>query len=230
MNVKRVKDKRNILSIESAVADGSVAIIREAHDQIAIREGAGCARAEKILSVIDGVLAEAHLTLKDIDLIAVSTGPGSYSGIRIGMATALGLANGLNIPCIGVSVLEALAFAAETPEPLVSAIPVGKNDVAWQAFDIKKAGVRASFGEPKLSSSFRFVEELEGFKSSVLYAQTELLSRLIEQFSPATVCVDAGTGLAGIVGRFASSRNEIGAALRPIYLRNKDATGRPAAF
>ena len=225
-----MKDNRNILAIECAVADGSVALIRGDGDEVVTREGSGCSRAEKIISIIDGVVNEAGLALPDIDLIAVSTGPGSYSGIRIGMSTALGLANALSVPCVGVSVLDAMASAAEISEPIVAAIPVGKNDVAWQAYEIKHDGHRSAAGEAHLSSPARLVAELERLRGSVLFAQTDLIYRLTERQHVVPRHVDAGTGLARFVGRFASSRKQDGSSLRPIYLRNADATGRPAAF
>ena len=218
------------MSIESAVADGSVAIISEEHGYVIKREGTGCSRAEKILSVIAGVLDEAGMTGRDLDLIAVSTGPGSYSGIRIGMSTAIGLGNALGLRCSGVSVLEAMAFCAVVQDPFVAAVPVGKTDVAWQLFETRKDGVRRAVNDPEVSSSSRFVEDLARVSGVIIFAQTELLTRVVGELPPTTVCLDAGIGLAEFVGRFASSTNQSGASLRPIYLRNRDATMRPAAF
>jgi len=101
-----VKEERsNILSIESAVAGGSVALFSVERGTILRHDGNDCSRAEKIISVVRSLLEEAGLTLPDLNMIAASTGPGSYSGIRIGLSTALGLTSALNIPIVGVSVL-----------------------------------------------------------------------------------------------------------------------------
>lgn len=225
--MKEGEASRNILAIESAVADGSIAIISEGSGRNIKREGAGCSRAEKIVSVIASVLDEAGMTLQDLHLIAVSIGPGSYSGIRIGMATAIGLGNALEIPCLGVSVLESMANGSRVSEPVVAAVPVGKTDVAWQAFEVGKDGVRTPIHEPQLSSYLTFVNDLERLPGAVLLAQTELLTR---ELPATTVFVDAGIGLAEFVGRFAASRNEPDDSLRPIYLRNRDAAVRRGAF
>lgn len=60
--------------------------------------------------MIDSALKVSQLEVADVDLFAISEGPGSFTGVRIGAATAKGLAFGTNKPCVGVSTLEALAF------------------------------------------------------------------------------------------------------------------------
>ncbi len=64
----------------------------------------------RLMPAMDRVLKDASLTMKDIDGIAVSLGPGSFTGLRIGIATAKGLAQGLNIPIVGIPTLDGLAF------------------------------------------------------------------------------------------------------------------------
>lgn len=65
--------------------------------------------SEKILPMIDEILKNSGYTIDDVELIAVSKGPGSFTGVRIGIATAKGLAFAKNVPIVGVSALEALA-------------------------------------------------------------------------------------------------------------------------
>ena len=69
----------------------------------------GVHTTETLLPAIELMLKNANLTLDDMHLIAVSAGPGSFTGVRIGVATAKGLAFGRELPCAGVSSLEALA-------------------------------------------------------------------------------------------------------------------------
>ncbi|SHI89691.1 tRNA threonylcarbamoyladenosine biosynthesis protein TsaB [Mesonia phycicola] len=87
--------------------DGEVVILKED------KEG-GYSHAEKLHVFIEEALAEANLTLKNLDAIAVSKGPGSYTGLRIGVSAAKGLCYSLNIPLISVSTLEALAHQVAT--------------------------------------------------------------------------------------------------------------------
>lgn len=64
----------------------------------------------RLMPAIDRMLKDASLTIKDLDGIAVSLGPGSFTGLRIGIATAKGLAQGLNIPVVGIPTLDGLVF------------------------------------------------------------------------------------------------------------------------
>jgi tRNA threonylcarbamoyladenosine biosynthesis protein TsaB len=223
-------ERTNILSIESAVAGGSVALFSAERGTILRNDGNDCSRAEKIISVVGSLLEEAGLTLSDLDMIAASTGPGSYSGIRIGLSTALGLTCALNIPLIGVSVLEAMANAAESEAPVIAAVPVGKSDVAWQPFEIRESGNRRPAENPVLMSSASFIDNLKCMPDSTLYAHSELLERLAGLIPDNTTWIDAGVGLAEYVGRFASSLDHTFKPPQPIYLRNSDMAFRTNAF
>ena len=77
--------------------------------------------AGRILAAADELLSEAGLSPRDISALAVGTGPGSFTGIRIGLAAARGLALALGVPVAGVSTLEALAAGAPGAVPVVDA-------------------------------------------------------------------------------------------------------------
>ncbi|MEP7147688.1 MAG: tRNA (adenosine(37)-N6)-threonylcarbamoyltransferase complex dimerization subunit type 1 TsaB [Acidobacteriota bacterium] len=228
MRAKR--DYTNILSIEAAVGGGSLALMTEGRATLVKQEGNLASRAEKIILVIEAVLDEAGLSLADLDMIAVSTGPGSYSGIRIGMATALGLGNALKIPCVGVSVLAAMAHVAGSHEPLIAAIPVGKNDVAFQPFESTRDGIQKSSKNCQLVSVATFVENLKNFPGFTVFAQTDLLRSIVQPVPKTRPWIDAGTGLAEFVGSFASLQQDLGSLARPIYLRNGDLPVRPNSY
>jgi tRNA threonylcarbamoyladenosine biosynthesis protein TsaB len=70
----------------------------------------GNTHSQTLLPMIESALKCAEWEIDDLDLFAVSNGPGSFTGVRIGVATVRGLAFGKNIPCAGVSTLEALAY------------------------------------------------------------------------------------------------------------------------
>lgn len=99
-----------ILGIETSTMTGSVALMDEerliAEYTLNLRE----THTSRLMPAIDRILKDASLTLKDLDGIAVSLGPGSFTGLRIGIATAKGLAQGLNIPIVGIPTLDGLAF------------------------------------------------------------------------------------------------------------------------
>lgn len=219
--------RRNVLSIESAVMNGSVALIREESGAVIKREGPECSRAEKLLSTISSLLDEAVLTLRDIDFVAASRGPGSYSGIRIGLSTALGLANSVGVPCVGVSVLEAMACGSELKGSFIVAIPVGKNDVAWQVFDVDGVGNCIVERSSELVSAASFIDELSRFPNTMVFCQTDLITRIGDRMPPTTALMDAGLGMAEFVGRLALRRGDAGDSIEPIYLRNPDSNRTP---
>ncbi|HUR98730.1 MAG TPA: tRNA (adenosine(37)-N6)-threonylcarbamoyltransferase complex dimerization subunit type 1 TsaB [Pyrinomonadaceae bacterium] len=228
--MKKTNRSRNVLALESAVAGGSVALIREEKKFVLNREGPECSRAENLLSIIAGILKEAELTLRDINLIAVSTGPGSYSGIRIGLSTAMGLGDALGVRCVGVSVLDAMAWAARLEGSFIVAVPVGKNDVAWQIFRTGGQGAPQGDSDPELLSSASFIDRLKGLPEVSLFGQRDLLDRIGDQIPLTTPRVDAGRGIAEMVGREAMRQGETDSPLRPIYLRNRDSDVRSARF
>ncbi len=76
--------------------------------------------------MIDEVLAEGDVTLRDLDAIGVGTGPGNFTGIRISVSAARGLALSLNIPAVGVSLFEALAVGTDGPLLRTIAAPRGE--------------------------------------------------------------------------------------------------------
>lgn len=99
-----------ILAVDSSAAVASVAILS---DNTVLGEyflDNGNTHSETILPMTESLLSRLSMTLDEIDLFAVSIGPGSFTGLRIGVATVKGLAFGRNKPCAGISTLEALAY------------------------------------------------------------------------------------------------------------------------
>ena len=100
-----------ILSIETATKACSVAIAKGNETLSVIEEvGDGYSHAENLSVFIERALTESNHTYKDLSAIAISKGPGSYTGLRIGTSTAKGLCFALDIPLISISTLQAMAF------------------------------------------------------------------------------------------------------------------------
>ncbi len=102
----------SILCIETSTANCSVALSRNEEILSERQSCAGNDHAAKIAVFIDEVLREAALRPEDLDAVAVGKGPGSYTGLRIGVATAKGLAYALQKPLLSVSPLQAMAWEA----------------------------------------------------------------------------------------------------------------------
>ena len=101
----------SILAIDTASSVSSVAVASEGKLQAEVTVEAGRTHSETLLSHIEGALSFAGVERSALTGIAVSIGPGSFTGLRIGLATAKAIAYGLGIPLVGVSTLAALALA-----------------------------------------------------------------------------------------------------------------------
>jgi len=100
-----------LLCIETSTTVCSVCIASEGK-VIAVKEiNSGYTHAENLHVFIEEIIKEAGITLKQLSAVAVSKGPGSYTGLRIGVSAAKGLCYALNIPLISVDTLEAMAFS-----------------------------------------------------------------------------------------------------------------------
>jgi len=111
-----------ILAIESATWQASVACVCDA-SVLAVRSRLTRGEhAAHLLPMLDEVMQEAELPLSSLDAVAVSIGPGSFTGLRVGLSLAKGIAYALGLPVIPVGTLEALATAAPVQEGIVAAV------------------------------------------------------------------------------------------------------------
>ena len=93
--------------------------------------------SEKIMPVIEDVLKQTSLTLKDIDLVVCDKGPGSFTGIRIGVATVLAFEDALNIESVGISSLESLAYNTKNEGLICSLIDAKNDNVYYGLFSLR---------------------------------------------------------------------------------------------
>lgn len=100
----------NILAIESSAKAACVALCRDEFLVAESYQNSGLTHSRTLMPLCEGMLSNCGVSLSDVDLIAVANGPGSFTGLRIGIATAKGLAWPEEKPCLGVSTLEAMAW------------------------------------------------------------------------------------------------------------------------
>lgn len=126
-----------ILSIETSTSVCSVAV-HDSGELLSICEiiESG-AHAERLMQLVLDAVGKAKLELSDLDAISVSEGPGSYTGLRIGVSTAKGLAFGLNLPLISINTLQALASAvvAEEGTLIIPVLDARRMEIYREVFD-----------------------------------------------------------------------------------------------
>ncbi|MDQ2975551.1 MAG: tRNA (adenosine(37)-N6)-threonylcarbamoyltransferase complex dimerization subunit type 1 TsaB [Acidobacteriota bacterium] len=130
-----------ILSLETATPGGSVFLGRGTLE-LATRIGdPQVSHSNSLLRDISNCLEEAGVSLQDVDLFACASGPGSFTGLRIGIATLKALAVTLRRPCGGIPTLEAVAYAAGSSRATVALLPAGRGEVFAQMFSVSESGI-----------------------------------------------------------------------------------------
>ena len=154
-----------VLSIESATKNCSVALAEDGQI-IALKElhEEKFSHSEKLHSFILEVMASADRQLKEIDAVAVSKGPGSYTGLRIGVSAAKGLCYALDKPLISVPTLESLARQVDLADDgmIVPLIDARRMEVYSSVYDSRHEEIRETRAE--IVESHSFAEYLEGNK------------------------------------------------------------------
>ena len=135
-----------ILAIETTTKNCSVALFDNGIlVQLKERNSGDYSHAEQLTLFIKEVVRESNITLKEVDAIALSMGPGSYTGLRIGTSTAKGLCYALGIPLISISTLKAMAFGmskAQQSELLCPMIDAKRMEVFAAIYDNNNKEVR----------------------------------------------------------------------------------------
>ena len=130
-----------ILSLETATMGGSV-WLGFGDVELAVRIGdPKASQSATLLIDISDSLDEAGVKLAEVDLFACASGPGSFTGLRIGIATLKALASSLGRACVGVPTLHAVALAAGNSTATVALLPAGRGEVFAQMFSVSEAEI-----------------------------------------------------------------------------------------
>jgi tRNA threonylcarbamoyladenosine biosynthesis protein TsaB len=156
-------DSPIILSLETATLGGSVFLVR-GETQLATRVGdSQLSHSNTLLRDINDSLVEAGLSLEDVQLFACASGPGSFTGLRIGIATLKALAATLARPCVGVPTLQAVAHASGHSRATVALLPAGRGEVFAQMFSVLQDGEVTEVDAAAHLSPQRLVEKYSAF-------------------------------------------------------------------
>lgn len=122
-----------ILSLDTTALVCSAAICDEKSLIAEITVNTGNTHSETLLPAIEQILKITELGVDDIDVFASSTGPGSFTGVRIGVATVKGIAYGKNKPCVSVSTLEALAYNLKGYDGIICPVMNARRNQVYNA-------------------------------------------------------------------------------------------------
>lgn len=216
-----------LLALDTATSGCSVAILQAGQILAHASEAMARGQSEALVPMIDRVLKEAGVTLDQMERIAVTRGPGAFTGLRIGLATARALALARSIPCIGVETLEvlaAMAKAAGHPGPFLVAIDSKRGDLYTQAFDAQcEPATQPAALNPDLIPGVALAAlGATGAVTLVGDAQDKMRTRLETTGWDATP-TSISTPEAWMVGQLAIARAPDRFTPVPLYLRAADA-------
>ena len=126
----------NLLALDTAGKTAAVAVLRDDTLLYEAQCNNGLTHSETLLPMIDTALKACGLTVDDLDVLGVTNGPGSFTGLRIGLAVVKGLALPKQIPCAGVSTMAALAYGLSGEGTVIGAQDARRGQVYWGAFDL----------------------------------------------------------------------------------------------
>ena len=124
-----------ILAVESSAKAASCAVLADGELLASAWQAAGLTHSRTLLPMVEGMLKNSELTMEAMDAVAVAAGPGSFTGLRIGIAAVKGLAWAAEKPCIPVSTLEAMAWPlAHLEGSIVCAMDARRQQIYNAAF------------------------------------------------------------------------------------------------
>lgn len=217
-----------ILALETSAKSVSAAVVENGAVLASAYQNIGLTHSVTLMPLIDSMLKNAGLTAWDMGLIAVAAGPGSFTGLRIGVSAAKGLAWALELPCCGVSTLEAMAENAHSFEgTVICAMDARRQQIYNAVFDCHEGALTRQcedravalevLAEELKNSNNRKIVVGDGAKLCYTYLSEQGIA--CRMAPPDSLYQNAvGVGLAAermaAEGRMATAQE-----LRPVYLR-----------
>ncbi len=206
-----------VLALDTAGVDCAAAIydsgrntvLGEASDMI------GKGHAEHLMGIVDRTLDQAGVALSDVNRLAVTIGPGSFTGIRVGVAAARGFALSLNIPAVGITTLEVMAAAQREKTPgraVLTAMDAKRDEIYLQSF----AADGSPLDEPRAVGIAEAQAFAAGFDGEITGSATPILK-------PDATGEYANSFPISIVARLGAAAKPNAGKPKPLYLRGPDA-------
>ena len=155
------------LAFESSAKPASVALVQNGTLLTMYSQCSALTHSRTLLPMAEDMLKNAGLSLSDVDLIAVAHGPGSFTGIRIGVSTVKGLAWASDKPCVGVSTLEAMAYNGIAAGGVVCAVMDARRSQVYNALFRIENGVPVRLTEDRAIALAELAEELRTLNERV---------------------------------------------------------------
>jgi tRNA threonylcarbamoyladenosine biosynthesis protein TsaB len=220
-----------ILSFDTSADFCAAALVRAetafACDSLPMSRG----HAEALVPLVQELCAEAGIELSGVDLIGVTVGPGSFTGVRTGIAAAKGFALAAGCPAIGVSSLDAVALGAkdQAESPILVLLDTRRSDYFVQLFNADAAPLE----EPSVRDADGVRDLVRAHHPVVTGNAVDRFFERVEGLDPGSCTIHAGPGVphpmdvADIAERILNTRGVASDTLSPLYLRAPEAKVPP---
>jgi tRNA threonylcarbamoyladenosine biosynthesis protein TsaB len=220
-----------VLAIDTALAASSAAVLDTANGGIVASESVAMTRghAEALMPLVARVMQASGMSFGDLDRVVVTTGPGSFTGMRVGIAAARGFGVATNLPVVGVSTLSAYAapyLGADELSPVIAAIDARHGHVYLQVF----APGGRTLVAPRLAPLNEAVRAASHSASCIVGSAAQAVANGLPATAPVPVTVDTrqAPDIAWIA-QIGAVMPEAQAPPQPLYLRAPDAQPQNAA-
>ncbi len=217
-----------ILALETSAKSVSAAVVENGAVLASAYQNTGLTHSRTLMPLVDGMLKAAELPLENVDLIAVAQGPGSFTGLRIGVAAAKGLAWAKDLPCCGVSTLVAMAQnLRHLNGEIVCAMDARRNQVYNAVFEAKD-GRLTRLSEDRAIGLAQLAEEVKNRSSTKIIVGDGahlcynyfLEAGIPCRMAPAQLRMQSAVGVALAAEELAAEGKTVSAhQLVPVYLR-----------
>lgn len=187
--------------------------------------------SQTLMPMADGVLKDCGTDISEIDLFAVANGPGSFTGLRIGVSAVKGMAHAVNKPVVEISTLEAMAYNLFMCEGIISPIMDARRSQVYNGVYEWKNGKLATLKEPRAISIEECMKDVRGYDGKVIFLgdgvpvhREYIKSALGEKavFAPASCNAQRASSLACIAMERTQEKKSC-YEVKPFYLRKPQA-------
>lgn len=214
-----------ILALDSSAVSASCAVTDNGKLIAQSFLNIGLTHSQTLMPMIENTVKSSGVSLSDIDLIAVSAGPGSFTGVRIGVSTVKGLAFTQNLRCAGVSTLEAIAYTAQVENGIVCAVMDARCQQVYNGLFRFENGKISRLCEDRAISIADLEAELKAMGERVILAgdgavickNTMAYENLV--LAPENVRMQSAYGVAAAAESLEEEQYVCAKELQPIYLR-----------
>lgn len=223
----------NILGIDSSGLVASVAVLKDETLVAEFTINNKQTHSQTLLPMLDQTLRMAGVSLKEMDAIAISAGPGSFTGLRIGSATAKGLALAQNKPIVSVPTLEGLAYRMAMTEGVICPLmDARRNQVYTGIYKMQEEQLKV-LSEQEATDIVKVIEKINEFGEKAVFlgdgvpVHKEILKNTLKVpyvFAPSYMNRQSAATIAALGKQyFEAGKSEGADAHRPVYLRQSQA-------